>query len=141
MSEQIGGQVPEGWEIRTSAAFGSLVGPFWIKREPAGTACGFLADNRHGNRRGVVHGGMLATLADTALGIVVSEQVGGLAIATVQLNIHYADAVRPGEFVAARSEVVRVTRALVFMRARLAVDARTVVMADGIWKVLRPRHA
>ena len=42
----------------------------------------------------------------------------------------------PGEFVEARTEIVRRTRSVVFVRGRLGVGGRQVLAASGIWKVL-----
>ena len=55
---------------------------------------------------------------------------------TVQLDIHFVDAVRVGDFVEARCTVVRRTRTLVFMSAELVVGERVVATANGIWKTL-----
>ena len=99
-------------------------------------AFGLLTDARHANRRGVVHGGMLVTLMDHALGAVVWEAVGRAPIATIQLDAHFLAAVRPGEFVEARGQVVRRTRSVVFVRGALTAGGREVLAASGIWKVL-----
>ena len=48
--------LPEGWERMANRAFGMHVGPFF-RRVEGGLACGFRTDDRHGNRRGVTHGG------------------------------------------------------------------------------------
>ena len=41
-----------------------------------------------------------------------------------------------GEFVVSYPEVVRVTRSVVFMRAKMFVGKRVVVTTNGIWKIL-----
>ena len=55
--------------------------------------------------------------------------------ATIELNMQFIGAVRIGEFVEAHCEVVRLTRAIIFMQCRLAVGIRTVANATGIWKI------
>lgn len=130
--------VPEGWTLRPSTGFSAMVGPFWVREEEGNLACGFVPGSGHLNEGGTVHGGMLATAFDVALGMVVWEAVGRRPIATIQLNVAYVAAVRSGDFVEARSTVVRVTRSLAFMRGALTVAGHTVATADGIWKVVRP---
>src|SRR5436190_2716616 len=69
MSEAAG--VPEGYEIvqRTQGAtFAGLAGPFYAKREGRELSLGLRVEQRHLNSRGTCHGGLLATLADIALG-------------------------------------------------------------------------
>jgi len=53
--------IPEGWVQRSGKAFRTHVGPFYCPPGDDKQGFGFLADERHGNKRGVVHGGMLAT--------------------------------------------------------------------------------
>lgn len=44
----------------------------------------------HFNPQGIVHGGMIATLADTAIGLAVRSMLPpGLTHRTAQLNVHY----------------------------------------------------
>jgi acyl-coenzyme A thioesterase PaaI-like protein len=56
--------------------------------------------------------------------------------ATVQLDVHFVDAVKVGEFVEAKCQVVRRTRSLVFMSGDLMVGDRVVATAKGVWKTL-----
>ena len=44
--------------------------------------------------------------------------------------------VRLGEFVEVRSEVVRATRSVVFLEAKMLVGDRVVATASGIWKII-----
>ena len=137
MAETIGRDgVPDGWVMREAKGFSTHVGPFWMPPEGDRAACGFVADARHGNKRGVVHGGMLATAFDVALGNAVWAAVEQRPCATVQLNVQFLAAVKLGEFALARAEVLKLTRSLVFIRGLLTVDDRLVATADGVWKIL-----
>jgi acyl-coenzyme A thioesterase PaaI-like protein len=83
-----------------------------------------------------VQGGMLMTFADRSMGMTCWYANGKRPQATVQLDMHFVDAVQIGEFVEAKCEVVRRTRALIFMNADLVVGTRLVATAKGIWKTL-----
>ena len=131
--------IPEGWVQRRSKAFGTHVGPFYQPPEGGETLCGFLADERHGNKRGVVHGGMLATAFDVALGNASWESVGQRPCATIQLNIHFIGALQLGEFAQVQADITRSTRSLVFLRGTMRVDDRIIATADGVWKILQWR--
>ena len=123
--------VPDGWERVPTQAFGTLVGPFW--RPPGDTqVAGFLTDERHGNKRGVTHGGMLATAFDVALGNACWAAAGQRPRAPVQ----QAGALRLGEFAVIRAEIIRTTSSLVFVRGVMSVADRPVATADGVWKIL-----
>jgi uncharacterized protein (TIGR00369 family) len=126
-----------GWRIISSnTAFGDLVGPIWRREENGQPRFGFVVAPKHLNRTGILHGGMLMTLADNAMAITAREAVGSKRHATIELNIQFVDGVQLGEFVEARPQVVRATRWVVFMEAKMFVGTRLVVTTSAIWKIL-----
>lgn len=125
-----------GWEPYGHEGFIGLVGPFWARKAGDSYEYAFLAEPKHHNRRHVVQGGMLMTFADRSMGMACWYANGKRPQATVQLDMHFVDAVQIGEFVEAKCEVVRRTRALIFMNADLVVGTRLVATAKGIWKTL-----
>jgi len=110
----------------------------WSKRDETGWHYAMLADASHANPQGAIHGGVLLAFLDHALSIIAWEAAGRLPSVTVQLNSHFVDAVRPGDFVELQADIVRRTRSMVFMRGILSAGDRQVVAADGIWRILTP---
>jgi len=125
-----------GWQPYSDEGFFGLVGPLWTRQENGLHLYAFKAEAKHHNRRGVVHGGMLMAFADRSMGMTCWYANGEQPQATVQLDMHFIDAVRIGEFVEARCTVVRRTRSLVFMNGELVVGDRVVATATGVWKTL-----
>jgi len=131
-----------GWQPygHDDTGFVGLVGPFWSR--PIKTDKGdsfeyaFMAQDKHHNRRGVVQGGMLMTFADRSMGMTCWYANEKQPQATIQLDVHFIDAVQVGEFVECRAKVVRRTRSVVFMAGELVVGERLVARANGIWKTL-----
>jgi uncharacterized protein (TIGR00369 family) len=121
-----------GWTMIKPIGFGELVGPLWRRGDGH---FGFVVEKKHLNFADIVHGGMLTTFADQAMGMTAQRATGGKPHATIELNIQFVGAVRLAEFVEAHCEVVRLTRAIVFMQCKLVVDARVVGNATGIWKI------
>ena len=78
---------------------------------------------------------MLTTLADQAMGMTALRASGNKSHATIELNMQFVGAVRVGEFVEAHCEVVRLTRAIIFMQCKLVVGTSVVANATGIWKI------
>jgi uncharacterized protein (TIGR00369 family) len=128
-----------GWDPDDDEGFVALVGPMWRRRSGETDHYAFVAAPKHHNRRGVVHGGMLMTFADRALGRTCRYANAHKPQATIQLDVHFIDAVKVGEFVEAKCRVVRRTRTLIFASAELAVGARVVATANGVWKTLGAR--
>ena len=116
-----------GWEPYglDDTGFIGLAGPWWMRKNGDSYLYAFVAEPKHHNRRGVVQGGMLMTFADRSMGMTCWYANERQPQATVQLDMHFIDAVQVGEFVEAKCKVVRRTRSLVFMSAELVVGARS----------------
>ena len=131
--------VPSGWRVRPGKNFNSFVGPFYEPENSDSLRAGFITDERHGNKRGVTHGGMIATAFDVALGNAAWAAARGERCATVQLTIQYVGALKLHEFAEVSVEVIRATRSLVFLRGVMVADGRMIATADGVWKILKWR--
>jgi uncharacterized protein (TIGR00369 family) len=74
---------------------------------------------RHRQVHGVVHGGILATLADTVAAVAAySALPRGTAIATIEMNINFLEAI-PSGLVRAEARVLRVGRNFVVTECEL----------------------
>ena len=129
----------DGWSIVETSGFVHLIGPLWQRVVDGEHEYALVAQDKHHNRRGLVQGGLLMTFADRAMGMTCWYANARQPQATVQLDVHFVDAVQIGEFVEAKCKVVRRTRALIFMSAELVVGARVVATANGVWKTLGKR--
>lgn len=129
----------DGWQPDDDEGFVALVGPIWRRQSGETDRYAFMAEPKHCNRGGVVHGGMLMTFADRAIGRACRYANAHQPQATLQLDTHFVDAVQVGELVEARCRIVRRTRALMFASAELTVGTRVVATANGVWKTLGAR--
>lgn len=136
MTEPAFDPAAQGWTPHSTDGFQALIGPLWSKQIEGVWRWGFVADARHLNGQGVVHGGMLMTMIDQALGITVYFAAGKKPAVTIDLSVKFVDAARLGDFIEAHTTVVRTTRSLVFMSGQLTRGARPVLTAQGIWKIL-----
>lgn len=87
----------------------------------------FAPDLVHCNAMRQVHGGVVSTLLDTAIGYaVVSALPLGEGFATVQLNVNFIRAITPGEgTVAIESRLVRHGRRIIVAEAEMRSAAGT----------------
>lgn len=131
----------DGWRALPGAPLPGGLGIPWAKRVDEVWRYGLLTGDIHANPAGAVHGGVLMAFADHGLSFLAWEAAERAPCTTIQLNTHFLDAVKPGEFIELRGEVTRRTRGLVFVRgviaARRAASVRDAGAVDGIWRVLR----
>jgi uncharacterized protein (TIGR00369 family) len=126
----------DGWEAASFSEFLTLVGPVWQRVRDGRTSFGLLTEQKHANRNGVAHGGVVTTMLDTALGRTCSEAQGGRRQATISLDVQFLGPVHIGDFAEVECEVVRKTRSVLFLRGNLRVGGDVRATAQGIWKIL-----
>jgi acyl-coenzyme A thioesterase PaaI-like protein len=126
-----------GWTLVETTGFLSLVGPLWQRIVGGEHEYALITQDKHHNRRGLVQGGLLMTFADRACGMTARYVSGRPTLATVQLDVHFVDSGKIGEILLAKPRVVRATRSLVFMTTEVTAGNRCIVMANGVFKILK----
>jgi uncharacterized protein (TIGR00369 family) len=103
----------------------------------------FEAKPQHLNLQGLVHGGILATLADTAMGLAVRTVLEpGRRHVTVQLGVEFLSPGRPGR-ITARGRSIKIGTQLGFAEADvLNADGRLLARAHSTLSVTteKPRQ-
>jgi uncharacterized protein (TIGR00369 family) len=94
------------------------------------------------NLQGLVHGGLLATVADTAMGLAVRTHVEpGRRHVTIQLGVQYLRAGRPG-IIRARGRTIQVGSQVAHAEADVhGEDGRLLARAQGTYSVTVERPA
>lgn len=136
--------VPEGFHrLEQGGPYFSALGAVYVKPQPDGTAVmGLRIEAKHTNMLGVTHGGMLATVADSALGMnVLLLREPKQSMVTVSLSVDYLSAAQPGDWLEAHVTVRRQGRQLAFAECLLQVGERVMLRASGVFSVTgRPRQ-
>lgn len=123
-----------GWARLDHRGFMATIGPVWEKTEGGVTRYALLTGPQHSNRPGFVHGGVIAALAEFALGMECHNAADGAPFATVQCDVHYLDGAELGAFLEVDCEVMRQTRSITFVDGRIRVGSRLVASARGVCK-------
>lgn len=132
--------IPAGFEpIPHLGHYLSQLGPFHWKRADGQLLVGLRIEERHTNTRGIVHGGMLVTLADSALGIVLyNSRTPPQPIVTVSLTTDFIESAYPGDWVEADVDILRIGKRLAYANCYLRIGSRRILRASGVFALMPP---
>lgn len=128
-----------GWTLTPDEGFIGHVGGVWHRIVDGRSQFAFIARSIHANRNGAVHGGMLMSFADRALGQTARVSAGAVRGATVSLNHQFLAPVKIGDLVEMTPDVTKITSRMVFMSAIASVADTPVLSAQGVWRISRSK--
>lgn len=124
--------------IARTSPFIDLIGPLWQRKDAGCVVIALHAGHKHCNARGHVHGGVLATLADIALGYSSAFSTDPpTPLVTVSQAIDFAGQAREGEWIEAHTDVQKTGKTLAFANCYLDVDGRRIARASAVFSVAR----
>jgi len=135
--------IPEGFEIvpRTQGStFAGVAGPFYAKRAGREISLGLRIEQRHLNSRGTCHGGLMATLADIALGyacVAANEDGQSRNFVTIDLAVEYLAATREGDWLYSEVKVVHADTRTASAAGHLLVDGGPVARISANFRMAR----
>lgn len=114
--------------------------PLYSRKGPSRVELGFRATEAHCNSRGFVHGGVIAALADNALGMSVGEAMRAegaepTRLVTVSLALDYLATARIGQWVVVSPRVLKTGKSLGFADALISADDAPVARANASFRV------
>jgi len=120
--------------------FGDLIGLQFVKCEGGQSRCTLEVEPRLLNPHGVVHGGVLYSMADTGMGgamytVMEKEEL----CATIEIKIVYFKAVRSGTLVC-DTRIISRGRRVAALESEITSDGRLVAKASGTFSVFRAKE-
>lgn len=101
--------------------------------QPGESVARMTVTEDHLNRGGIMHGGAIATMCDSAMGHAVASGAGaGKAGATASMNIVYFSSARPGDALTVRAKVIKAGRTTVFVEADATRDGDGRALAQAV---------
>ena len=129
--------IPEGFAplARLSPVI-EMIGPVYRRGEGAGLVLGLRAERKHCNTRGTVHGGILATLADIALGYSLAFSTNPpTAAVTTSLSLEFAGSVKSGDWIEAAVDFHKLGKRLAFANCYISAEGKRVARASAVFAV------
>ncbi len=133
--------VPAGFTpVETKSHFVEANGPFYSRDDSPDLHLGFLAEPRHCNALGIVHGGMMATIADFAMGRALARiRNNGQGLVTLNLNLDYVGAAAIGAWLEIAVQVKKQQGSIVFAVCDVRDGDKVVLTASGVFKFVAPQ--
>ncbi len=127
--------IPPGFiPVARNSPFSELLGPIYSQGGGVELSLGMRAQPKHSNMRGIVHGGVLAALADMALGYTLAfSSDPPMGLVTASLTIDYAGSARVGDWMETRTDIQRRGRRAAFASCFIYVAGQRIVRASGVF--------
>lgn len=135
--------IPDGFRrMEGLGPFLTDLGPLYVKHAERAPQIALRITKRHSNSRGIAHGGVLLTLADSAMGgALYHSRQPPMPIVTVSLTSDFLSSAQIGDWVQAEVEILRVGRQLAYAQCELLVEGRRVLRASGVFARTTPVKA
>lgn len=121
--------------FRTSPVL-DLIGPLYCRGEGGDLVIGLRVETKHCNARGTVHGGILAALADVALGYSMAFSSAPPAnLITANLTLDFAGTAKVRDWLEAHVDVQKRGSRLSFANCYIIVNELRIVRASAVFLV------
>lgn len=115
--------------------------PLFSRVLPDAVQIGVWLREEHCNSRGFVHGGVIAALADNAMGLSygVSAKAQGSELSsavTVSLGIDYAATAQVGQWLLIEPRVIKAGRSMGFVDALITADGAPIARASATFRAV-----
>jgi uncharacterized protein (TIGR00369 family) len=111
--------------------------PLYSKRTDNAVIIGVRLAKPHTNGRGLIHGGLIAALADNAMGHSCGHQMGGeTSLVTIGLAVDFVGTAKVGQWLAVESDVIRTGRTICFAQSLIKADDVVIARANATFRVV-----
>jgi uncharacterized protein (TIGR00369 family) len=135
-------EIPEGFirHTRTSPLTEPWE-PIYARHTPDAIIIGLRLARPHSNSRGMVHGGLIAALADGAMGWSCGHKLGGVGgLVTVNLSIDYVGTAQLGQWLQIETDVIKIGSTLCFAQCVVTADGVVIARANATFRVVTKKH-
>ncbi|HLG80711.1 MAG TPA: PaaI family thioesterase [Bradyrhizobium sp.] len=143
MTEKTAETIPDGFEPHfRKSPFTDPWEPLYSRRTEKAVHLGLRLAKPHTNARGLIHGGLIASLADNAMGYSCAQATGwATSFVTISLAVDYVGSADIGQWLAAECEVIKTGSTICFAQALIKADDVVIARANGTFRVVPKRDA
>lgn len=129
---------PPGFEFVTRAPFVNHVGPVLqaIDNPPGVMTLGVQVEQVHCNTMGFMHGGMIATVVDSAMARALVYTLNRRSV-TLKMTMEYLDPIQRGDWMLAEGRLLSHDGEVGHTECLVKVGDRLVARGSGVFRLLR----
>jgi acyl-coenzyme A thioesterase PaaI-like protein len=142
-------EIPDGYEPHfRKSPFTDPWEPLYSQRTARAVILGLRLATPHTNSRGLIHGGLIAALADNAMGYSCGQVMGGAmggvtggqsSLVTISLAVDFIGTAQIGQWLAVESEVIRTGHTICFAQSLIKSDEAVIARANATFRVVPKR--
>ena len=131
-------EIPEGFEPHfRKSPFTEPWEPLYSKRTDRSVIIGLRLAKPHTNGRGLIHGGLIASLADNAMGYSCAQATNWTtSFVTISLAVDYVGSAQIGQWLAVESDVIRTGSTICFAQSLIKANDTVIARANGTFRVV-----
>ena len=130
--------IPEGFQPHfRKSPFTDPWEPLYSKKTETAVIIGLRLAKPHTNSRGLIHGGLIASLADNAMGYSCALVMGWTSsLVTISLAVDYVGSAEIGQWLAVESDVIKTGSTICFAQSLIQADDIVIARANGTFRVV-----
>lgn len=114
--------------------------PIYSRRTADAVIIAMRLSKPHTNSRGLIHGGLIAALADNAMGLSCGVKLdGSLRLVTVSLAVDFISTAQTGQWLAIETDVIKTGGTLCFAQCFVTADGVAIARANATFRVVKKR--
>jgi len=135
----ISSDIPQGFEPHfRKSPFTDPWEPLYSRQTGRAVIIGLRLAKPHTNARGLIHGGLIASLADNAMGYSCAEVTGWVSsFVTISLSIDFTGTAEIGQWLSVESDVIKSGSTICFAQSLIKADGIVIARASGTFRVLK----
>jgi len=111
--------------------------PLYSKRTEKAVVMGLRLAKPHTNARGLIHGGLIAALADNAMGYSCAQATGWTTtFVTISLAVDFIGSAGIGQWLAVESDVIKTGSTICFAQSLIKADDVVIARANATFRVV-----
>ena len=134
--------IPSGFEPHfRKSPFTDPWEPLYSRKTDRGVSMGLQLGRPHTNSRGLIHGGLIASLADNSMGYSCAQVMGWTtSFVTVSLAVDFIGSAKIGQWLVSECEVIKTGSTICFAQSLIKADDVVIARANATFRVVPKRE-